>query len=92
LGAERNRRHSAKGLSPRARQVPKMVASVILVAVPAGARVPPLILRATTGGRRLRSAPLLVAGTSGWPTNTNSSLRACTTMLWQNPGGGRRDL
>ena len=36
--------------------------------------VPPLILRLITTGRRLRSAALLSAGTSGWVTKTKSSL------------------
>ena len=45
-----------KGFSPWARQVPKREARVILVSVPCSERVPPLILRLTTKGRRL-----------GWP-------------------------
>ena len=48
-----------------ARQVPKMDANVILVSVPCCERVPPLILRLITTGRRLRSAALLSGGTSG---------------------------
>ena len=38
---------------------------VILVSVPCSERVPPLILRLTTKGRRLRSAALLSEGTPG---------------------------
>ena len=38
------------------RQVPKMEARVILVSVPRAERVPPLILRLITTGRRLRSS------------------------------------
>ena len=53
------------GLRFCARQVPKIEASVILVSVPWGERVPPLILRLITTGRRLRSAALLSEGTSG---------------------------
>ncbi len=44
------------GLRFCARQAPKIEASVILVSVPWGERVPPLILRLVTTGRRLRSA------------------------------------
>ena len=62
------------GLRPCARQVPKIDARVILVSVPRWERVPPLILRLVTSGRRLRSAALLSAGTSGSATKTNSSL------------------
>jgi len=43
------------------------------VRVPTAERLPPLILRAVTRCRRLRSAALLSGGTSGWATKTNSS-------------------
>ena len=51
-----------------------MDASVILRSVPCSERVPPLILRLMTRWRRLRSAALLSAGTSGSATKTKSSL------------------
>ena len=60
--------------NPWARQVPKREARVILVSVPCSERVPPLILRLTTKGRRLRSAALLSEDTPGAATKTNSSL------------------
>ena len=63
-----------RGLKPCTRQVPKIEASVILVSVPAAERVPPLILRLITTGRRLRSAALLSGGTSGSATKRKSSL------------------
>src|SRR6266571_958895 len=47
-GEMRRARVAAKGLSPRARRVPKREARAILVSVPAGERVPPLILRLVT--------------------------------------------
>ena len=43
-----------------ARQVPKMEASAILLSVPCTERVPPLILRLITRGRKLLSAALIV--------------------------------
>ncbi len=48
----------------------KREASVRRVVVPRTERVPPLILRATANGCRLRSAALLVAGTAGSVTKT----------------------
>ena len=54
--------------------MPKREARVNLESVPWAERVPPLILRLTTRGRRLRSAALLSEGTPGWATKTNSSL------------------
>ena len=47
-----------------------MDASVILLSVPRSDRVPPLTLRLMTRWRRLRSAGLLSAGTSGSATQT----------------------
>ena len=44
------------GLRPGTRQAPKIDAGVILVSVPCVERVPPLISRLITTGRRLRSA------------------------------------
>ena len=67
-------RQAARGFRPRARQVPKTDASVILLSVPRSDRVPPLILRLITTWRRLRSAGLLSDGTSGSATKTKSSL------------------
>ena len=57
---------------PCAAQVPSRLISPIRVAEPLGERVPPLILRAITAGRRLRSARLLVAGTAGSITNPSA--------------------
>ena len=54
--------------------MPKREAKVILLCVPCSERVPPLILRLMTRWRRLRSAALLSAGTSGSATKTKSSL------------------
>ena len=50
-----------------------MLASVALVLLPLGERLPPLILRATTCGRRALSAALLSEGTIGSSTKVNSS-------------------
>src|SRR5712691_11173551 len=61
----RSCRQARSGLSPWTCQVPKSVASAILVAVPRGERVPPLIFRCVTRWRRLRSAALLSGGTAG---------------------------
>ncbi len=72
-----------RGLRPCALQEPKIEASVILVSVPCCERVPPLILRLITSGRRLRSAALLSGGTSGWPMKTKSSL-TCFSMRRHN--------
>src|SRR6266487_2539040 len=66
-------RHWWKGLRFWAIQVPKREASPMRVWQPLGLRVPPLILRATTSGRTLRSAKLLWAGTPGTATKTNNS-------------------
>jgi hypothetical protein len=55
--------------------VPTSGASPLRVCEPSGERVPTLILRATTSGRRLRSARLLSGGIAGSSTNSNSSSR-----------------
>src|SRR5205823_12508021 len=68
-------RHWSRGMTSWRRQVPKREARVILIVVPVGDWVPPLILRLVARWRRLRSAALLVGGTRGLATNTNSSLR-----------------
>jgi hypothetical protein len=64
--------------------VPKSVAKIIFVAVPAGERVPPLILREVTRSRRRRSAALLVGGTAGSSTKTNNAA-TCVVMRAQDP-------
>ena len=51
-----------------AAQVPSRLISVARFSEPFAERVPPLILRAITSGRRLRSARLFVAGTRGSAT------------------------
>ena len=51
-----------RGFRPWARQVPKREVRVILASVPWFERVPPLILRLITRGRRLRSAAVVVRG------------------------------
>lgn len=61
------------GLSPWSRAVAASEARVIRVVLPVGERVPPLILRAMTRGRRLRSAALLVCGTPSSGTKVKSS-------------------
>src|SRR5260221_12542482 len=66
-------RHWWKGLRCCAIQVPKRLASPIRVWEPFGLRVPPLILRAMTSGRTLRSARLLWEGTPGTAAKTKSS-------------------
>ena len=48
---------------------------MLLVSLPRSERVPPLIFRLTTGGRRLRSAALLSALARGSATKVNSSGR-----------------
>ncbi len=63
------RRHSSKGLRPRACQVSNRLASTMRVLVPSGLREPPLILRITTSGRILRSAWLLSALKPATSTN-----------------------
>ncbi len=68
--------------------MPKRVASVILVAVPSSERVPPLILWQVTRWRRLRSAALLVGGTVGCATKTNSS-PGCFSIRRHSPAWGR---
>ena len=73
LGEVSSWRQAARGFRPRARQVPKTDASVILLSVPRSDRVPPLTLRLMTRWRRLRSAGLLSDGTSGSATKTQSS-------------------
>ena len=73
-GEVSNCRQAVRGFKPWARQVPKIEASVILVAVPWSERVPPLIFRLITTGRRLRSAALLSGGAAGSATKTKSSL------------------
>lgn len=49
------------------------------VSDPLGLRVPPLIVRAMTRGRTLRSAKLLWAGTPGTATKIKSSGKNCST-------------
>src|SRR5215467_10872060 len=70
---ERTAKHWENGLRCCAIQVPKRLASPMRVSDPLGLRVPPLILRAITKGRMLRSARLLCAGTPGTATKTNNS-------------------
>ncbi len=83
-----------RGSRPWARQVPKREARVNLESVPWAERVPPLILRLTTRGRRLRSAALLSDGTAGWATKTNSSLMNFSMrrhrLLWTAAGSSRK--
>ncbi len=64
-GEIRSCRQAVRVLRSCVRQVPQIEASAILVSVPRSERVPPLILRLITTGRRLRSAALLSGGTSG---------------------------
>ena len=52
---------------------------MLLVSLPRSERVPPLIFRLTTGGRRLRSAALLSALARGSATKVNSSGRKRST-------------
>ena len=61
------------GLRPCKRQVPNKDAMMLLVSLPCSERVPPLIFRLTTGGRRLCSAALLSALTRGSATKVNNS-------------------
>ena len=61
------------------RQVPNKEARMLLVSLPGSERVPPLIFRLTTGGRRLRSAALLSALARGSATKVNSSGRKRST-------------
>src|SRR5262249_21202181 len=67
-------RQAVKGLRPRAAQVAKTVARSQRMAEPSSLREPPLILRAMTCGRTVRSARLLVGLTPGVRMNSNSSL------------------
>ena len=78
-GVVSNCRQAVRGFKAWARQVPKTEASVILVSVPWTDRVPPLIFRLITTGRRLRSAALLSGGAPGSATKTKSSLM-CFSM------------
>ena len=75
VGWVSNWQQARKGLRPVARQVPKKEASAMRVALPSLERVPPIILRPVTRWRNERSAALLVEGTAGSPTKTNSSVR-----------------
>ena len=59
---------------------------MLLVSLPRSERVPPLIFRLTTGGRRLRSAALLSALARGSATKVNSSGRAFHSLA-QHPHG-----
>ncbi len=61
-----------EGIEAAGRQVAKRLARVTRVVLPGGLREPPLILWAITRGRRLRSARLLSAWTSGARTNAKS--------------------
>ena len=56
---------------------------MLLVSLPGAERVPPLILRLTTGGRRLRSAGLLSAPARGSTMKVNGSGRKRST-LWHS--------
>ncbi len=63
-----------QGLQPRKRHVPDKEARTLLVSLPCSGRVPPLIFRLTTVGRRLRSA-----GTRGPAAKVkNSGKKRCT--------------
>jgi hypothetical protein len=62
------RKQAGRSDCPRAAHVPKRLISPIFLWEPLWERVPPEILRATTAGRRLHSARLLVEGTSGYET------------------------
>src|SRR5439155_5122020 len=72
-GARSSAKNSATGSRPRRSQVATSDCSTIRVAVPRSERVPPLILRAITSGRRARSAALFVGGTAGSATKVKSS-------------------
>ena len=61
------------GLRPRKSQAPNREARTLLVVLPFGERVPPLIFRLTTVGRRLRSAALLSAFARGSAAKVNNS-------------------
>ena len=52
-------KQARNGLRRRPRYVAKRLARAMRVLLPAGLRVPPLILRITTMGRKLRSVRLL---------------------------------
>ena len=56
MGWERMEFSAWQGLQPRKRHVPDREARTLLVSLPCSGRVPPLISRLTTVGRRLRSA------------------------------------
>ena len=68
-------------------RVPNKEARMLLVSLPRSERVPPLIFRLTTGGRRLRSAALLSALARGSATKVNSSGREAFHPLAQHPHG-----
>ena len=63
---------------------------MLLVSLPRSERVPPLIFRLTTGGRRLRSAALLSALARGSATKVNSSRQEAFHPLAQHPHGAHR--
>ena len=80
-------------MKPWVRQVPNREARIILLSAPASDRVPPLILRLMTRWRRLRSAALLSAGTSGSATKTKSSPHPVRgrLLMWRWMRRQRRD-
>ena len=53
---------------------------MLLVSLPWSERVPPLIFRLTTGGRRLRSAAFLSADARGSAMKVNSSGKKRSTL------------
>lgn len=61
--------------------MPKQLKRAMRVWEPVGLREPPLILRAMTSGRTLRSARWLSEGTSGRATKTNNSGKKRSTRL-----------
>ena len=63
--------------------MPNREARMLLVSLPWSERVPPLIFRLTTGGRRLRSAALLSADARGSAMKVNSSGKKRST-LWHS--------
>ena len=83
-----------RGFNPRARLVPKREARAILVSVPWGERVPPLILWLATRSRRLLLAALFSQGTSGSATKTNNSLMKRwmrrQSLPWNAQGSSRK--
>ena len=60
------------------------------VCEPRGERVPPLIVRAITGGRIARSAAVWSGGTSGWRTPVSHSSWKCHSRQANGRQGGSR--